>query len=465
MMEMKAKDANEILRTQGADALRDAADKAFTAENLEAEDLGAVLVANLKKQQEEQQKQIAALAAKDPIAYDQERKKTAKKLGVRVSTLDKTVTRRRVKIEEEELEAELFKHWQVKRWSKEIVGEKLLKLIEERLKKHVVMTPEAAVSVTLWIMLTWAHDAAVHSPILLVTSPEPDSGKSTLLSVVEMLARRSLSSVGISPAALYRCIDRWHPTLIIDEADATFADNDDLRACVNSGWTRGAGVLRCEGDENQVKLFSTFAPKAIGLKGKKIPDTTASRAIVIEMSRKLPDEVVENFDHIDSPEFKEIRARALRWTEDNLEPLKRAAPALPDGFTNRLAANWRLMIAIADAAGGDWPKKARKSAAVIAKNKATIDAGRGVELLADTRDVFDRLGVDRLLSRKLIEELAVDPEKPWAEYRPGKQITQKQMANLLRPYFITSSPIWIGDVSARGYMRSQFEDAWKRYLA
>jgi putative DNA primase/helicase len=327
------------------------------------------------------------------------------------------------------------------------------------------MTPKAAVSVTLWIMLTWAHDAAVHSPILLVTSPEPDSGKSTLLGVVELLARRSLSSVGISPAALYRCIDRWHPTLIIDEADATFADNDDLRACVNSGWTRGAGVLRCEGDENQVKLFSTFAPKAVGLKGKKIPDTTASRAIVIEMSRKLPDEVVENFDHIDNPEFEEIRARALRWTEDNLERLKGADPALPDGFMNRLGANWRLMIAIADAAGGDWPKKARKSAAVIAKNKATIDAGRGVELLADTRDVFDRLGVDRLLSRKLIEELAVDPEKPWAEYRPGKQITQKQMANLLRPYFITSSPIWIGDVSARGYMRSQFEDAWKRYLA
>ncbi len=76
------------------------------------------------------------------------------------------------------------------------------------------------------------------------------------------------------------------------------------------------------------------------------------------------------------------------------------------------------MIAIADAAEGDWPKRARKSAAVIAKNKATIEAGLGLQLLEDIRDVFDRLGVDRLLSRKLIEELAVDPEKPWAEYRP-----------------------------------------------
>src|SRR5262249_20636531 len=61
---------------------------------------------------------------------------------------------------------------------------------------------------------------------------------------VSFIVRRSLLSVGISAAALYRSIERWHPTFVIDEADEAFVDNPDLRQVINSGWTRGQGVVR-----------------------------------------------------------------------------------------------------------------------------------------------------------------------------------------------------------------------------
>ena len=124
------------------------------------------------------------------------------------------------------------------------------------------------------MVLAWVHDAAVHSPILIVTSPAPDCGKSTLLALIGFMVPRGHVFVEISSAVLYRMIERWHPTLIVDEADHAFKENPDLRAVINAGWTRGAGVPRCHPDTHEPEFFDTFGPKAIGLKGLKIPDTT-----------------------------------------------------------------------------------------------------------------------------------------------------------------------------------------------
>jgi hypothetical protein len=40
------------------------------------------------------------------------------------------------------------------------------------------------------------------------------------MGVVAFLVRRSLLSVGVSAAALYRSIEKWNPTFVVDEADA-----------------------------------------------------------------------------------------------------------------------------------------------------------------------------------------------------------------------------------------------------
>jgi len=72
--------------------------------------------------------------------------------------------------------------------------------------------PEA---VTLWIMHTYCHEAAFVSPLLGITSPERRCGKSTLQSLLTALVRRPLPASNISPAAVFRSIERWRPTLLI----------------------------------------------------------------------------------------------------------------------------------------------------------------------------------------------------------------------------------------------------------
>jgi putative DNA primase/helicase len=93
-------------------------------------------------------------------------------------------------------------------------------------------------------MFAWAHEEiAVHSPILLVTSAEPECGKTTLLSLIAYLAPRAIASVEISKAALYRSIQLWRPSFIVDEFDSVLASKDEsateLRSVINSG-TPGA---------------------------------------------------------------------------------------------------------------------------------------------------------------------------------------------------------------------------------
>src|SRR5439155_9812365 len=121
-----------------------------------------------------------------------------------------------------------------------------------RLRSHVAFTDNQALVAALWVIFTWVHDAFTHSPQLLVTSPEANSGKSTLLGLINWLVKEGVLLANPSPAALYRAIEAWQPTLICDEADDQFKDNPVLRAVFNSGWTRGTGVLRCHPETNAV---------------------------------------------------------------------------------------------------------------------------------------------------------------------------------------------------------------------
>jgi L-alanine-DL-glutamate epimerase-like enolase superfamily enzyme len=45
-------------------------------------------------------------------------------------------------------------------------------------------------------------------------------------------------------------------------------------------------------------------------------------------------------------------------------------PAQPPGFNNRLSANWKLLLQIAQHAGGGWPEQARRSAIYLSLSRA-----------------------------------------------------------------------------------------------
>src|SRR5262249_32873362 len=152
----------------------------------------------------------------------------------------------------------------------------------------------------------------------------------------------------------------------LDEFDNVLINDDKagLRSVINSGHTRGQGVLRCIGDDNVPELFPTFAPKAIGMVGRKLPPATLSRCIFVELRRRKKGEAVEKFKHKDDDGLADLRARLRRWSLDNVDTLLDAKPKMPDELQNRRADNWSLLLAIADLCSGveDFADKARLAA-------------------------------------------------------------------------------------------------------
>ena len=145
----------------------------------------------------------------------------------------------------------------VELWPEAVETAALLAELIKQLRRFIVFRHDTdATAVALWIMFAWIHAVATHSPNLVVTSPEPDCGKSTLLGVLARLTPRPVSGVELTGPALYRCVDRDHPTLIIDEADDLFHRKPDLRHIVNAGWTRGTKIPRVV--QGVVREFDPF---------------------------------------------------------------------------------------------------------------------------------------------------------------------------------------------------------------
>jgi uncharacterized protein DUF3631 len=129
------------------------------------------------------------------------------------------------------------------------------------------------------------------------------------------------------------------------------------------------------------RWFSTFAPKVIGMKGRRLPDTTLSRAIIVEMKRKSPGEAAQDFRHIDDAGLARLRRQLYRWSIDNVAALADAVPEMLPGFRNRVAANWNLLLAIAESAGVPWKRAAWQAATAIERVREGFDASLGLELI------------------------------------------------------------------------------------
>jgi hypothetical protein len=401
---------------------------------------------------------VINLAGMTPLQYAQQLGREAKKHRTPVRLLEKAVDAARVEIEVEKL---LEPHWEVKPSADPVDAAALFGEIEARILHHIAMPAHLAYTCALWIGQSWIHEHATYSPILLVSSPERDSGKSTLLGVIGFMARRALLSVGISPAALYRSIEKWHPSFVLDETDKLFVDNPDLWQVINSGWTRGQGVVRCDPDNNEPRRFSTFCPKAMAMKGKDAPDTILSRSILIPQRRRTKEEPIAHFDHVDDAAFARIRSQLARWAADNGEMLGVTRPDQPDGFINRLASNWRLLFAIADSLGEEAAARARDAARRIAG--VTDLPSAGVKLLGEFKTMSSASTLEYVTSAAVIKHLTADPEKPWAEWSRGKPITEKGVAGLLREYRIRSTDVGPEHHRVKGYRWADFEDAWRRY--
>ena len=349
-------------------------------------------------------------------------------------------------------------------WPDCVSGRELLDTLVHTFERFLSLPEGASEALALWTVHTHAHEAASVSPVLALTSPEKRCGKTTALTVLSSLVPRALTSANLTTAVLFRAIEEFMPTLLIDEADTFMREREELRGVLNSGHFRPvATVIRLVGEDHEPRQFSTWCPKVIAMIGD-LPGTLADRSVSIRMARRGPTEVTERvrLDRLES--LVPACRQAARWASDHLDGLRSADPDIPQQLNDRAADNWRPLLAIADAVGGSWSALARKAALVLSGHSDTGDDSPATMALSDIRRVFMVLDAERLPSGVLVDALTQIEERPWGEWRGGRPISARGLAKLLARFGIRPRVIRIGDRTPRGYQVEQFADAFRRYL-
>jgi len=351
-----------------------------------------------------------------------------------------------------------------------VAGSVILDEIGAFVQRFVVLDKSEIRIISLWIAHTWAFEACDATPYLAVTSAEMRSGKTRLLEILELLVHQPWRTGRVSAAALARKIENDRPTLLLDEWDATARGNQELtetlRGILNTGHRRDGKVSVCglKNASYQPIDFRVFCPKVISGIGK-LPETIADRSIQIRLKRKAPGEKVERFRRkLVSDEANTLKARLRGWVGAHLEGLKNASPELPESLSDRQQDGAEPLLVIADAAGGDWPTRARLALTEIYSSNKTTDESVGVMLLSDIRDIFFERDAEELSSKEVAEALGKIEGRPWPTWDP-RPMTPNALARLLAPFDVSPRNLRIGLSVVRGYRRDDFADSWNRYLS
>ncbi|WP_330245238.1 DUF3631 domain-containing protein [Streptomyces sp. NBC_00562] len=358
-----------------------------------------------------------------------------------------------------------------------IHGAALLDEVEAFHRRFNIFPREAAyVAVVLWDAHAHLMDCFDSTARLAFLSPEPGSGKSRALEIVETLVPRALTTVNSSANALFRLVEapEGRPTILFDEIDTVFGpkagDNEPVRGFLNSGYRRSGKMHRCVGDgANQtVQPFSSFCAVAMAGLGS-LPDTILTRSVIIRMRKRAPNESVESYrQRLNEHEGFALRDRLAEWADCVRDSVKDAWPEMPDGINDRPADVWEPLLAVADAAGGHWPERGR-AACVELVNAAhdNDEASLGVRLLTDLRDaVF--CGAERLPTAVILERLLAMDDAPWADL-DDKPLNSRGLAKFLGQYVtpgnkpIKPRGIRISAGTPKGYYAEDLADAWTRY--
>jgi putative DNA primase/helicase len=404
---------------------------------------------------------VSRLAAMPALEYERCRETEARRMRCRVSALDAEVIKARGEGEQAAQELSVINRAPAP-CDDPVDGAELLDDLRGTVKRFIVLPDHADVAVALWIVHTYVYELFEHSPILALLSPEKRCGKSVTLALIAALSRNSLMSTNATAAALYRAIDIYNPSLMMDELDSIGdeARVADLRNILNSGFQRTGGhVLRCEGDNNTLKAFPTYCPKAVAAIGK-LPETAMDRSIKIHMRRKLRHESTDRLRGFDPTP---LRARLVRWAEDTAPRLPSIKVDLPQALNDRAQDFWEPLLIIAAVASDRWLRTGMDAALALSGEDSAESIGAA--LLADILGIFQREGADRLATAKLLDALAAIEDRPWAGWARGKPLHAHGLAKLLAPYAVASTTIRLPDGSTpKGYHRDHFNDAWNRYL-
>lgn len=325
----------------------------------------------------------------------------------------------------------------------------------------------------LWAAHTHLVEQLYTTPRLVLDSPVPGSGKTTVLEHLQRLCLRPIQMASLSsPALLTRMLDKATRTVLIDEADRSLSPDkpgvEELIAVINSGYKKGATrpvLVPGKGGDWDVKEMPTFSPVAMAGNSPDLPEDTKSRTIRVLLLPDLDGSAqTSDWEEIES-EACHIGDELALWAESVREQVRVDRPPLPAGCIGRTKERWGPIKRIAAAAGGRWPGIADQ---LIARDLEAIEQDKvdgmsierpAVALLRHLRDIW---GDEPFLPTSyLIDRLIQTHPEMWGTGSAfGKPLTPQRFGRMLASaYKVHSSK---DSKDKRGYLRASLAPAARR---
>ena len=344
----------------------------------------------------------------------------------------------------------------VKPWEKEVEGKELLEEIIGLILKHIYITPERALAVALWILWSYfVHEDFVEkSPFLGVTGADKRVGKSRLIDLITKLVRKRYSVGRLSEAALYRLIEQYKPTLLIDEFHRLLAKYPNLLDLLLTSYDRDKKVVLVNAEKHTIEEFDCWAAKAFAYLGI-LDEQLRDRIIEIYLERKPKGVRRARLKETPQEVWETLERKCLRWATDNKDKVAVAKIAPLEVSNDRASDNWELLLAIAEVIdpakkvtdGEPKPYSVQiRSFALEEENDERDEESEGTQVLNVLRKAFRDECVARDLDfddpktdlairlKDLCSALNREEIAPWKDRDMG--VTSQWLAKVMRRYRI-----------------------------
>src|SRR5215467_13879635 len=267
-------------------------------------------------------------------------------------------------------------------------GESLTSEIQSFIHRYVDVSPLFEKIASYYVLFSWVYDGFNELPYLRVRG-DPGSGKTRFLLTIGSVCYKPIFASGASTVSpIFRMLDSFHGTLIVDEGDFRFSDEKaEVVKILNNGNVKGFPVLRSESDgkrEFNPRAYHVFGPKLVATRGFFDDKALESRFLTEEMGQyRLRDDVPINLPSTWKEEALSIRNKLLLFRFRNLNKRKPAENLVDRSIEPRLNQIFVPLLTIIE------DPEARHDLQELAKryNREMI-ADRGMDMEAQILEII-----------------------------------------------------------------------------
>ncbi|MEK7555016.1 MAG: hypothetical protein AAB518_03480, partial [Patescibacteria group bacterium] len=257
--------------------------------------------------------------------------------------------------------------------------------------------------------------------------------KSRFLQVIGSLCYKPMFVGGATTTSpIFRIIDGFGGTLILDEADYRFSDTTaDIIKIMNSGYQKGSPVLRSEGKGTfEIKSYEVFGPKIIATRRRFDDQALESRFLIEEMDKKeIRDDIPINLPETFAEEARALRNKLLMWRFKNLDHIGLRTSEVDRSLEPRLN---QIIMPLLSIVGSEMAARLREfvrsyNQELIADRGLSLEATIFHALLECVGDGGDEPTVKQITEKCILKE----PDGKFVSRRVG-EILRKRLKLILR---------------------------------